>query len=214
LVLCLKTPLSVRSLFRDPCIQVAGELSKVLAELANSMRNHQRCSREVLSDHLHEALKNLNMAIKSQPRLFLSKNVRATTNVHMEWRPDMYTSSGITLPSVKTDISSLLERRNERIAELRESNERKLLRPTLSKMVTTSLEFSEALPFAAFASLMVEMVARLELVIEEVEVLGRAANFKESIVQDGIANKASSKDEKSNFNVEDLQDHVISHEAV
>ncbi|XP_073002619.1 aluminum-activated malate transporter 12-like [Typha latifolia] len=211
----IQTPLSVRSLFRDPCIQVAGELSKVLAELANSIRNHQRCSPEVLSDHLHEALKNLNMAIKSQPRLFLSKNARATTNVHMEWRPDKYKSSGITLPSVKTDISSLLERRNKRVAELsRESNERKLLRPTLSKMVTTSLEFSEALPFAAFASLMVEMVARLELVIEEVEELGRAANFKESIVQDGTANKASSKDERSNFNVEDLQDHVISHEAV
>lgn len=56
-----------------------------------------------------------------------------------------------------------------------------MLRPTLSKiaMITMSLEFSEALPFAAFASLLVETVARLDLVIEEVEELGRMASFKE-----------------------------------
>ena len=39
-------------------------------------------------------------------------------------------------------------------------------------------EFSDAFPLAAFASLLVEMVARLDLVIEEVEVLGKAAKFK------------------------------------
>lgn len=57
--------------------------------------------------------------------------------------------------------------------------ERKVLRPTLSKIAITSLEFSEALPFAAFASLLVEAVARLDLVIEEVEELGMVANFRE-----------------------------------
>ena len=57
--------------------------------------------------------------------------------------------------------------------------ERKLLRPTLSKLAITSLEFSEALPLAAFASLLVETVARLDLVIEEVEELARVADFKE-----------------------------------
>lgn len=54
-----------------------------------------------------------------------------------------------------------------------------MLRPQLSKIAITSLEFSEALPFAAFASLLVETVARLDNIIEEVEELGNVAGFKE-----------------------------------
>jgi len=36
----------------------------------------------------------------------------------------------------------------------------------MSKIAITSLEFSEALPFAAFASLLVETVAKLDLIID------------------------------------------------
>ena len=49
----------------------------------------------------------------------------------------------------------------------------------MSKIVINSFEFSEALPFAAFASLLLETVAKLDHVIEEVEELGRLACFKE-----------------------------------
>ncbi|KAL0889309.1 hypothetical protein Bca101_013292 [Brassica carinata] len=60
------------------------------------------------------------------------------------------------------------------------TGERRILMKQLSRIVVlTSLEFSEALPFAAFASLLVEMVARLDNVIEEVEELGTVACFKE-----------------------------------
>ena len=60
------------------------------------------------------------------------------------------------------------------------TGERRILMKQLSRIVVmTSLEFSEALPFAAFASLLVEMVARLDNVIEEVEELGTSACFKE-----------------------------------
>ncbi|KAF8379110.1 hypothetical protein HHK36_028539 [Tetracentron sinense] len=79
--------------------------------------------------------------------------------------------SGVHLPTVKTETSALSNQSKE--------SARKVLRPSLSKIARTSLEFSEALPFAAFASLLVEMVARLDLVIEEVEELGRLANFKD-----------------------------------
>lgn len=61
-----------------------------------------------------------------------------------------------------------------------------MLRSTLSKIAITSLEFAEALPFAAFASLLVETVARLDHVIEEVEELGRVAHFKEYKPEDDI----------------------------
>ena len=86
---------------------------------------------------------------------------------------------GVSLSSVKTDSSALLEWKSKGVSEQAKENERKVLRPQLSKIAITSLEFSEAFPFAAFASLLVEIVARLDNVIEEVEELGRIACYKE-----------------------------------
>ncbi|KAK1285665.1 Aluminum-activated malate transporter 12 [Acorus calamus] len=170
----IQTPKSVRALFKDPCIRAVQEVSKVLTELASSMKQRRRCSPDVLSDHLHESLQDLNAAIKSQPRLFLSPN-RPTNTV---------------LSSMKTDTSALLEWRTKRDHPNHpkgDATDRKaMLRPTLSKIAITSLEFSEALPFAAFASLLVETAARLELVIEEVEELGRVAGFREYSEDGGV----------------------------
>ncbi|RRT54250.1 hypothetical protein B296_00033562 [Ensete ventricosum] len=206
----LQTPLSVRLLFRDPCSRVAGEVCKVFDELARSIRNRRHCSPNVLSDHLHEALQDLNSAIKSQPRLFLgSKKARPAANELAEaWRPQKNASSGVALSSAKSDITSLQEWRGKRV----ESSERKVLRPTLSRIAITSLEFSEALPFAAFASLLVEMVARLELVIEAVEELGNAASFKEFSQEDEIAIEMGCYDKKPRANGKDFQSHVV-HQA-
>lgn len=55
---------------------------------------------------------------------------------------------------------------------------------TMSKAVITWLEFSDALPLAAFVSLLVEVVARLDVVIEQVEELGKIAHFEEIIDDD------------------------------
>ncbi|CAA0819933.1 Aluminum-activated malate transporter 14 [Striga hermonthica] len=144
----IQTPKSIRALFKDPCTRVAAELHKALVELAGSIRDHRQCSPAILSDHLHQALQDLDAALKSQPRLsLLSSNTVSSS-----------------LKTVKSDEGKLSS-----------------LRPTQSKNIEIimSLELSEALPFAAFASLLVEAVARLELVIEEVEELGRVANFRE-----------------------------------
>ncbi|CAL5432370.1 unnamed protein product [Camellia sinensis] len=171
-----RTPRTVRALFKDPCIRLAAEVSKALLELSQSISNRRQWSPEILSDHLHQALQDLNTALKSQPRLFLGRTTTtsstmlalAAATASQKYEKDF----GVSLSSVKTNTSALLSRTSEK--------EMKVLRPTLSKSaITTSLEFSEALPFAAFASLLVEVVARLELVIEEVEELGRVACFKE-----------------------------------
>ncbi|XP_010275268.1 PREDICTED: aluminum-activated malate transporter 12-like [Nelumbo nucifera] len=179
----IQTPQSVLAFFKDPCIRVAKEVSKVLMELGDSIRNHRRCSPEVLSDHLHEALQDLNNAINSQPRLFLSSNHKKSRNMIAAAaavaNQKSSKDSGVSLSSVKTDTSALLEWRTKRVSDHSGESESKSLRPTLSKIAITSLEFSEALPFAAFASLLVETVARLDLVIEEVEELGRKASFRE-----------------------------------
>ncbi|MCH98873.1 aluminum-activated malate transporter 12-like, partial [Trifolium medium] len=160
----IQTPRSVRAMFKDPCIRLAAEVSKVLIELSNSIRNRRHCSPEILSDHLHEALQDLNTAIKSQPRLFLgpkhkhnhANNMLKIAAAQVEQGRQGKTS-GFSLSSVKTDSSALLEWKTKRDSLMQsKENERKSLRPQLSKIAITSLEFSEALPFAAFASLLVE----------------------------------------------------------
>ncbi|KAL5168297.1 Aluminum-activated malate transporter 12 [Glycine soja] len=185
----IQTPRSVRAMFKDPCIRLAAEVSKVLIELSNSIRNRRHCSPEILSDHLHEALQDLNTAIKSQPRLFLgpkNRHNQATNMLKIAAEQVGQERHGKTsLSSVKTDSSALLEWKTKRVSvEQTKESERKSLRPQLSKIAITSLEFSEALPFAAFASLLVETVAKLDLVIEEVEELGRLACFKDFIPGD------------------------------
>ncbi|XP_060178428.1 aluminum-activated malate transporter 12-like isoform X2 [Lycium barbarum] len=181
----IQTPRSVRAMFKDPCLRLAGEVTKALKELGDSIRYRRHCSPEILSDHLHEALQDLNNAIKSQPKLFIGSknntNKLTLATVVSKGQPGAQNSHRGSLSSVKTDTSALLEWKSKLMGRenSKENYERKSLRPTLSKINITSLEFSEALPFAAFASLLVEIVARLDLVIEEVEELGRISHFKE-----------------------------------
>ncbi|KAJ1436359.1 Aluminum-activated malate transporter [Sesbania bispinosa] len=89
--------------------------------------------------------------------------------------------SRILTSSVKCDSSNLTVecKTKESSGELSMEGQKKALRPLLSKLATTSLEFSEALPFAAFTSMLVEMVAKLDHVIDAVEDLGKLACFRE-----------------------------------
>ncbi|KAG7536170.1 Aluminum-activated malate transporter [Arabidopsis suecica] len=210
---CLKTeiqtPRPLRGLFKDPCVRLAGEICKVLSELAASIRNRRHCSPEILSDSLQVALQDLNTAIKSQPKLFLGANQTGNVSQGNSGRhnPSVAVSQHINKDTNDTASSQTVSRleqntgtpRGERLSRFgpnvsfsrlradtlerrsaAATSERKILRQQLSKIVVmTSLEFSEALPFAAFASLLVEMVARLDNVIEEVEELGTIACFKE-----------------------------------
>lgn len=212
----IQTPRSVRALFKDPCIQLAGELFKALMELADSIRKRRQCSPEILSDHLHQALHDLDAALKSQPKLLLGPNANATNSMlalaaAAAARQNSPKDCGASLSSVKTDSSALLQWQTKRAAreQAKELSERKSLRPTLSKIAITSLEFAEALPFAAFASLLVETVARLDLVIDEVEELGRAANFREFCAGD---DKVAIDCQKPQWgNDAPLQNHLPSH---
>ncbi|KAK7263321.1 hypothetical protein RJT34_30909 [Clitoria ternatea] len=182
----IKTPRCVRALFKDPCVGLATEVSKVLLELAKSIRSRQHCCPETLSDNLQRALEDLNNAIKSQPRLFLASNDNQAHN--MLAIAAAHAAGQTHLGSkVCTDHTN-------------EAAERKVLRPQLSKIAITSLEFSEALPFAAFVSLLVEIVVKLEFVIEEVERLGTMASFKEYKPDDKITVKCETPrvDESTN----------------
>ncbi|PHT45588.1 Aluminum-activated malate transporter 12 [Capsicum baccatum] len=180
----IKTPQSVRVLFKDPCNRLAGELTKALKELGDSIRNRRKYCPEMLSNHVHEALQDLIDALKSQPRLFLGTN--SNTNILLALATlAAKQKSGkdfvVSLSSVNTDSSDDGPPRLGLSQDFLKEGDKKqnTLRPTLSKIGITSLEFCEALPFAAFASLLIEAVARLDLVIEEVVELGKVAHFKE-----------------------------------
>ncbi|XP_048132262.1 aluminum-activated malate transporter 12-like isoform X1 [Rhodamnia argentea] len=161
----IKTPPSVRALFKDQCTNLAGEVSNVLVELANSMRNRRHFSLEILSAHLHIALQDLNTSLQSQPQILSDSMNRKDSRIS-------HTTS------FDANSSPLLESKTARPPE-QVHGIQKVLRPQRSKLVIASLEFSEALPISAFASLLVEAVARLDHVIEEAEELGRIAQFKE-----------------------------------
>lgn len=176
----------MRALFRDPCTQLAGEVSKALTELADSIRKRRQCSPDVISDNLHKALKDLNTALKSQPRLFVGSETNQTSNMLALAAVTAKQSVDNHLPSANTESSTLHDWKLSKRVSKKTKEARKVLRPTLSKNAITSLEFSEALPFAAFASLLVETVARLDIVIDEVEELGTKANFKEFYADDEI----------------------------
>ncbi|XP_056845458.1 aluminum-activated malate transporter 13 isoform X2 [Raphanus sativus] len=197
----IQTPTSIRILFKDPCVRLAGEICKVLSELSESILNKRHCSPEILSDNLEVALKDLNAAIKSQPKLFLGSNLHGDiTNKHLNRNVSYYndsnnvvgnvlsqtTQQNVTVSQPRFDSAVSLSSFMGRTPDRRSVNkpgpvgEKRRFRKQMSKAaVMKSLEFSEALPFAAFASLLVEMVARLGAVIDEVEELGSIACFKE-----------------------------------
>ncbi|KAJ1400161.1 Aluminum-activated malate transporter [Sesbania bispinosa] len=179
----IQTPRSIRALYKDSCIRLTEEVSKVLRELANSIRNKRQFSPQALSDNLNEALLSLNSHLKSQPhQLFLgSMNDRTTAQRVAQSEQKHEEDSRILTSSVKCDSSNLTVecKTKENSGELSMEGQKKALRPLLSKLATTSLEFSEALPFAAFTSMLVEMVAKLDHVIDAVDDLGKLACFRE-----------------------------------
>ncbi|PON57074.1 Aluminum-activated malate transporter [Parasponia andersonii] len=172
----IQTPRSVRALLKDPCIRLAGEVSKALKELASSIRIRRHCSLNILSDHLHGALHDLNTAITSQPSLG-SNNSQAPMEKpsqpgqqHQQTKQNFF--SGVLSLSKREQLQTSKD-------QLAAADERKMLRKQMSKITITSLEFSEVLPLAAFASLLVETVAKLDNVITQVEELGVFAGFDE-----------------------------------
>ncbi|XP_031503108.1 aluminum-activated malate transporter 12-like [Nymphaea colorata] len=184
----IQTPLFLRALFKPQCTKVSEEISEVLADLADGIKN--RCHRPYndLSDRLHSALQSLNSTLKSQPRLFLNAEdggVPLRLSHQRSSHCQGAAAANVSLPFLKID-----EWRVKRVRSWsKDSDQRRMLRPTLSKIFMTSLEFSEALPFAAFASLLVEAVARLEHVMEEVEELGRSAHFQEFVANEETKSK-------------------------
>ncbi|KAI4313188.1 hypothetical protein L6164_026186 [Bauhinia variegata] len=163
----IQTPRSIRALYKDSCIRLAQEVSRVLMELASSIRNKRHFSLEILSNGLQEALQDLNNVLKSHSQVFLLSKSDTTNKI----TPTHRNHGGDSIISA----SSFENYSGEQLRE----GQKKVLRPSMSKNAIFSLQFSETLPFAAFASILLEIVAKLDNVIYEVEELGRLAHFRE-----------------------------------
>ncbi|RZB43220.1 Aluminum-activated malate transporter 12 isoform B [Glycine soja] len=179
----IQTPKSISTLYKDSCIRLGEEVSKVLRELANSIRNKRQFSPQTLSRNLKDALQDLHSALKSQPQLVLgSRNGRTQTpKTAVQAVPHPHPDQKLE-EDTKFSFSSVRNgSRGSGCQSVEHSREltRKVLRPQMSMSAIISLEFSEALPFAAFTSLLVEMVAKLDYVMDEVDELGIIAHFEE-----------------------------------
>lgn len=190
----VKTPRCLRVLYKDSCIRLGEEVSKVLRELAKSISHNRHFSRDRLCNTLYQALQDLNSALKSHPHLFVgSTNGRTPaidTHQDKEEKGEEGVHVSVTKKALRTQLSktatamsSLDTPKHKEQQEKEEKEEvgvkKKVLRPQLSKIAMRSLELSQVLPFAAFASLLVEMVAKLDHVMDQVEELGRLGRFKE-----------------------------------
>ena len=167
-------------------MRLGEEVSNVLRELANSIRNNRQFSPQTLSNNLNEALQDLDNALKSQPQLVLGLRNGRTRTLKTAVQaiplppPDQKLEEDTKFSFTSLGNCSSTPRLRQSVEHSRELK-RKVLRPQMSMTASAiiSLEFSEALPFAAFTSLLVEMVAKLDHVMVEVYELGLVAHFKE-----------------------------------
>ncbi|KAH1140576.1 hypothetical protein GYH30_029455 [Glycine max] len=182
----IQTPKSISTLYKDSCMRLGEEVSNVLRELANSIRNNRQFSPQTLSNNLNEALQDLDNALKSQPQLVLglrngrTRTLKTAVQAIPLPHPDQKLEEDTKFSFTSLGNCSSTPRLRQSVEHSRELK-RKVLRPQMSMTASAiiSLEFSEALPFAAFTSLLVEMVAKLDHVMVEVYELGLVAHFKE-----------------------------------
>lgn len=192
-----------------PFTKVGFEVAHVLRQLAESIRCMEQClPSQILMQSLHDAVQELNTAFCLQSKLFhFSQPFRCTDpcistaktknlNVNpteTEQDPDrqpiqIFQDAERNLISHQDEHRYNSEMSSEELHSPARSqeigNERKcsLSAATgrLSMKDKYGVEFNEALPLAAFGSLIMEMVARLEHVIEAVHELGKLAAFKPS----------------------------------
>ncbi|GLJ39482.1 hypothetical protein SUGI_0806560 [Cryptomeria japonica] len=181
-----------RLVFREQCTKVGEKVAEILKELGNSIKCMHQCRASVsMMEELNASVQELNMAFHLQPRLLFHIISKNPTEDH--WIPPLNSpqnfTQGIQHDLAQSNESQISKENNEQISELFPVEDHELNRKAESSYLlaaighqscknTHSAEFAETLPIATFASLLIDMVNRLEYVIEAVEELGKLAAFK------------------------------------
>ncbi|KAH9302669.1 hypothetical protein KI387_014252 [Taxus chinensis] len=182
----MQTQRSVRSVLKKPCSKVSEEAAKLLREVSCSIKHMRRCDSESMMKQLKLALRDLQAALHSHPKLLIHSR---------GWSIEKYLEKGSiegkdlkfgfdTNKKVLRRLMSWHGEKHDRNCETQTQPHSHTLPQCANCIVNEkpmskhSVEFAEALPLATFACLLVEIVARLQHVIEVVDELARLANFK------------------------------------
>lgn len=190
----IQAPYFLREHLRTPCMNIVTESSKVMVELADSIKTMTRITNiDLMIYRLNRAVEELQNYLMSQPELFIDSkrwqivgetpehkivNIKATPpseskNLQLfgitksegekgEGKKMAIMSSEDKI-SCHEDISLKMDDSGKNNVKKHESMQ--------------SVPFMETLPLATVASLLTEIVARLETVIIAVDELGKRANF-------------------------------------
>lgn len=190
----IQAPYFLREHLRTPCMNIVTESSKVMVELADSIKTMTRITNiDLMIYRLNRAVEELQNYLMSQPELFIDSkrwqivgetpehkivNIKATPpseskNLQLF---GITKSEGEKGEGKKMAIMSSEDKisRHEDISLKMDDSGKNNVKKHESMQ---SVPFMETLPLATVASLLTEIVARLETVIIAVDELGKRANF-------------------------------------
>eukprot|EP00253_Pinus_taeda_P026671 PITA_26671 len=201
----IQAPHFTRAALEKPFTKVGLQVALVLRQLAESIRCMEQCPpSQTLMESLRDAVQELNTAFCLQSKLFhfiqpfcctdqclstaksMNLNVNSTQTEQDPDRQPIRILNDVehNLISDQDEHQSSSELSEELDSPARRQsidNHKKYALSATGRLSVNDrygVQFAEALPLAAFASLILEMVARLEHVIEAVDELGKLAGFK------------------------------------
>eukprot|EP00253_Pinus_taeda_P003296 PITA_03296 len=188
---------SLREHLKAPCMNLAAESSKVLLELAESMKTMTRGTRiDLMTDRLNRRVKELQICLVFKPKVFIDSKRQ---EIMEETPQDKVVDIKLTPPDESENPQDL--RRNEPQGRMGETNidplisSEKRMWPYEDLPVTMGdstgagekqiqnyeidegESFMDTAPLATVACLLTEIVASLGTVIKAVDELGERANF-------------------------------------
>lgn len=174
----------LRHHLKEPCMNIVAEVSKIIIELAESIKTMTRSTRiNLMNSHLNKAVEELQNCLKSQPGLFIDN--KRWQIVEEDPRPN-FINTKIAKPSKSenTQVLRIKKAAGEANKKPVISSKTRLLPITLDDSVavqnTETVEdvaFMDTLSLATVACLLTKIAARLETVIIAVDELGELANF-------------------------------------
>lgn len=197
-----------RESFKKPCTNVATEVAEVLRQLAESISCMKQCPpSQSLMENVHHAVEELNASFGLQPKLFQviqplysphnnnftaetidinsnTSKIKAVPDHQIIYilkdternntsEEDKHKSSSVLLLPIPKDYLDSAANVSDIACE---SN---YISSISGHRCMSKCTYAETLPLAAFASLLMEIVARLEHVIEAVQELGKLADFQD-----------------------------------
>eukprot|EP01018_Ginkgo_biloba_P007647 Gb_03302 [translate_table: standard] len=216
-----QAPRSLRAQFKVPCMKISTEAGSILQELAQNIRDMRR-NRPLTSmlEKLSRAMQDLQSSMRAQPELFIdTEKWFIVEEIDPEAHNEEIEVDTLMHPPC-TELSEVKPRSrdHEDVGQHfrrylswngDQASEHKGLKTALSYRLKEQKQvvgFLEALPLATFASLLMEIAARLEHIIIAVDELGKLANFKKAHAFD------EEQQHKSLQVMEDRDQHKVIHD--